>query len=183
MQSTSCEMLGWMKDKLESGLLGEISITSDMQMISHLWQKAERPASYRPLDVKKGKKGSEKAGLLFNIQKTKIMASSPITSWKIDGETMETDLVDRMPVYLWLEVGKFVHEAVIKTIPKEKKKKKQHKKAKRVSEKTLQIVEERREAKGKGERQRYTQLYAEFQRIARREKKAFLKTMQRNRGK
>ena len=111
-------MLGWMKDKLESGLLGEISITSDMQMISHLWQKAERPASYRPLDVKKGKKGSEKAGLLFNIQKTKIMASSPITSWKIDGETMETDLVDRMPVYLWLEVGKFVHEAVIKTIPK-----------------------------------------------------------------
>ena len=52
-------MLGWMKDKLESGLLGEISITSDMQMISHLWQKAERPASYRPLDVKKGEKGSE----------------------------------------------------------------------------------------------------------------------------
>ena len=96
MQSTSCEMLGWMKDKLESGLLGEISITSDMQqMISHLWQKAERPASYRPLDVKKGKKGSEKAGLLFNIQKTKIMASGPITSWKIDGETMEavTDFI------------------------------------------------------------------------------------------
>ena len=144
-----------------------------MQMISHLWQKAERPASYRPLDVKKGKKGSEKAGLLFNIQKTKIMASGPITSWKIDGETMETDLVDRMPVYLRLEVGKFVHEAVIKTIPKKKK----HKKAKWLSEKTLQIVEERREAKGKGERQRYTQLHAEFQRIARREKKAFLKTM------
>ena len=90
MQSTSCEMLGWMKDKLESRLLGEISITSDMQMISHLWQKAERPASYRPLDVKKGEKGSEKAGLLFNIQKTKIMASGPISSWKIDGETMET---------------------------------------------------------------------------------------------
>ena len=95
-------------------------------MTPHLWQKAERPASYRPLDVKKGEKGSEKAGLLFNIQKTKIMASGPISSWKIDGETMETDLVDRMPVYLWLEVGKFVHEAVIKTIPKKKK----HKKAK-----------------------------------------------------
>ena len=42
VQSTSCEMLGWMKDKLESGLLGEISITSDMQMISHLWQKAKK---------------------------------------------------------------------------------------------------------------------------------------------
>ena len=84
-------MLGWMKDKLESGLLREISITSDMQqMISHLWQKAERPASYRPLDVKKGKKGSEKAGLKCNIQKTNIMTSGPITSWQIDGETVET---------------------------------------------------------------------------------------------
>ena len=77
-----------------------------------------------------------------------------------------------MPEYLWLEVGKFVHEAVTKTIPKEKK----HKKAKWLSQKTLQIVEERREAKGKGERQRYTQFNAEFQKIANREKKAFLKT-------
>ena len=77
-----------------------------------------------------------------------------------------------MPEYLWLEVGKFVHEAVTKTIPKKKK----HKKAKWLSQKTLQIVEERREAKGKGERQRYTQFNAEFQRIANREKKAFLKT-------
>ena len=42
MQSTSCEMLGWMKHKLKSRLLGEISITSDMQMIPHLWQKAEK---------------------------------------------------------------------------------------------------------------------------------------------
>ena len=48
----------------------------------------------------KAKKGNEKAGLLINIQKIKIMASGPVTSWKIDGETMETDLVDRMPVYL-----------------------------------------------------------------------------------
>ena len=69
---------------------------------------------------------------------------------------------------------RIVQEPVTKTIPKKKK----HKKAKWLSEKILQIVEERREAKGKGERQRYTQLYAEFQRIARREKKAFLKTMQ-----
>ena len=61
MQSTLCEMLGWMKDKLESRLPGEVSITSDMQMISHLWQKAERPASYRPLD--ESKKGEWKSWL------------------------------------------------------------------------------------------------------------------------
>ena len=58
-----------------------------------------------------------------------------------------------------------------KTIPKKKK----YKKAKLLSEKTLQITEKRRETKGKGERERYTQLSAEFQRIARRDKKAFLK--------
>ena len=59
MQSTSCEMPGWMKHKLESRLPGEISIISDMLT-------------------------------KFNIQKTKIMASGPTTSWQIDGETMET---------------------------------------------------------------------------------------------
>ena len=85
----------------------------------------------------KAKKGNEKAGLLINIQKIKIMASGPVISWKIDGETMETDLVDRMPVYLQLEVGKSVHEAVTKTIPKKKKRKK----AKWLSEEALQISE------------------------------------------
>ena len=70
---------------------------------------------------------------------------------------------------LWMEVHDIVCEAEIKTIPKKKK----CKKAKWLSEEALQITEERREMKGKGERERYTQLNAEFQRIARRDKKAF----------
>ena len=82
MQNTSGEMLGWMKHKLESRLLGEISITSDMQMTPPLWQKGSL--------LMKVKEESEKFGLKLNIQKTKIMASGPITSWQIDGETMET---------------------------------------------------------------------------------------------
>ena len=69
-----------------------------------------------------------------------------------------------------MEVCNIVQETVTKTIPKKKK----CKKAKWLSEKALQIAEERREAKDKGERDRYTQLNAEFQRIARRDKKAFL---------
>ena len=75
-----------------------------------------------------------------------------------------------MPEELWLEVCDFVQETVIKAIPKKKK----CKKAKWLSEKALQIAEKRREAKGKGEKERYTHLNAEFQRIARRDKKAFL---------
>jgi len=75
-----------------------------------------------------------------------------------------------MPEGLWVEVHGNVQEAVIKTIPKKKK----CKKAKWLSEEVLQIVEKRREVKGKGEKERYTHLNAEFQRIARRDKKAFL---------
>ena len=68
-------MPGWMKHTLESRLQGEISITSDMQVTPPLMKvKEER----------------EKAALKLNIQKTKIMAPGPITSWQIDGETMET---------------------------------------------------------------------------------------------
>ena len=74
-----------------------------------------------------------------------------------------------MPEDLWTEVPDIVQEEVIKTIPKEKK----CKKAKWLSEEALQIAEKRREAKGKGQKERYTHLNAEFQRIARREK-AFL---------
>ena len=69
-----------------------------------------------------------------------------------------------------MEVHCIVHEVVTRTIPKKKK----CKKAKWLSEKTLQIDEKRRKVKGKGERERYPQLNAEFQRIARRNKKAFL---------
>ena len=75
-----------------------------------------------------------------------------------------------MPGELWTEVRDIVQEVVIKTIPKEKK----YKKAKWLSEKGLEIAKKRREAKGKREKERYTQLNAEIQRIARRDKKAFL---------
>ena len=75
-----------------------------------------------------------------------------------------------MPEDLWTEVGDIVQEAVIKTIPKKKKGKKE----KWLSEEALQIAEERRDAKGKGKKERYTHLNAKFQRIARRDKKAFL---------
>ena len=80
------------------------------------------------------------------------------------------DLIDRVPEELWTEVCNIVLEAVIKTIPKKKK----CKKAKWLSEEALQIAEERREVKGKGEKERYIHLNAEFQRTARRTKKAFL---------
>ena len=75
-----------------------------------------------------------------------------------------------MPEELWMEVHDTVQEAVIKTIPPKKK----CKKAKWLSEEALKIAEKRREAKGKGEKERYTHLNTEFQRIARRDKKAFL---------
>ena len=72
-------MPGWMKHKLESRLWGEISVTSDMQMTL---QSEEALKSL----LMKVKEESENAGLKLNIQKTKIMASNPITSWQIDGE-------------------------------------------------------------------------------------------------
>ena len=87
MHSTSYEMLGWMKHKLESRLWGEISITSDMQITTTLI--AESKEELKSL-LMKVKEESEKVGLKLKIQKTKIMASGPITSWQIDGETMET---------------------------------------------------------------------------------------------
>ena len=81
------------------------------------------------------------------------------------------DLVDRVPQELWMEVCTIVQELVSKTIPKKKKCKKE----KWFSEEHLQIVEKRREATGKGEKERYTHLNVEFQRLARRNKKAFLR--------
>ena len=82
----------------------------------------------------------------------------------------ELDLIDRMPEELWTEVCIIVQKAVTKTIPKgeKKTKTKRCKKAAQLSEQTLEIVEERKEAKSKGERERYIQLNAEFQRTARR---------------
>ena len=77
------------------------------------------------------------------------------------------DLIDRVPEELWMEVHDIVQEAVIKTILKKKK----CKKAKWLYEEALKIAEKRREANGKGEKEKYTHLNAEFQRIARRDKK------------
>ena len=79
-------------------------------------------------------------------------------------------LIDRVPHEPWMQDGDIVQETGIKTIPK----KKQCKKAKWLSQEVLQIAEKRREAKSKGEMERYTHLNAEFQRIASRDKKAFL---------
>ena len=79
-------MLGWTKHKLESRLPGEISITSDADDTTLMAESEEELKSF----LIKVKVESEKVGLKLNIQKTKIMASGPITSWQIDGETMET---------------------------------------------------------------------------------------------
>ena len=87
--------------------------------------------------------------------------------WQIDSRDQ---MKDREPEELWMEVRLIVQEVVIKTIPKKKK----WEKAKWLSEGALQIAEKRQEAKGKGEKERYTYLNAEFQRIARRDKKDFL---------
>ena len=80
------------------------------------------------------------------------------------------DLIDRVPDELWMEVRDTVQETGIKTIPMEKK----CKKAKWLSEEALQIAVKRREVKSKAEKESYTHLNAEFHRIARRDKKAFL---------
>ena len=74
-----------MKHKLESRLLGEISITSDIQVTTLMAESEEELKSL----LMKVKEESETVGLKLNIQETKIMASCPITSWQIDGETME----------------------------------------------------------------------------------------------
>ena len=79
------------------------------------------------------------------------------------------DLIDRVPEELWVEVCDIVQKAVIKTIPKKKKCKKE----KWLTDEALKVTE-KREAKGKGEKESYSHLNAEFQRIARRDKKAFL---------
>ena len=80
---------------------------------------------------------------------------------------MGLDQIDRVPEELWTEVRNIVQVAIIKTTPRKKN-------AKWLSEEALQIAEKRREVKGKGEKERYTPLNAEFQRVAKRDEKAFL---------
>ena len=87
MQSTSWEMLDWMKHKLESRLPGEISVTSDNADDTILMAEGEEELKSLLMKVKEK---SEKVGLKLSIQKTKIMASGPIASWEIDRETVET---------------------------------------------------------------------------------------------
>ena len=95
-------MLGWKKLKLDSRLPGEISITSDMLMITTLMAESEEELKILLMKVKEE---SAKVGLKLNIQKTKIMASGPITSWQIDEETMEivsiSMEIDRETLFSW----------------------------------------------------------------------------------
>ena len=102
-----------------------------------------------------------KALYLFNI---------PTPTVEVANRFKGLDLTDRVPEEIWMGVRDIVQEAAIKTIPKKKK----CKKAKWFSEEGLQIAVNRREAKGKGEKEKYTHLNAKFQRIARRDKKDFL---------
>ena len=87
MQSTPWETLGWMKHKLESRLPGEI--INNLRYADYTTHMAESKEELKSL-LMKVKEESEKVGLKLNIQKTKITASGPITSWQIDGETLET---------------------------------------------------------------------------------------------
>ena len=86
LQSISCEMPGWMTHKLESRLLGKISAIRYLDDTTLIAEIKEELKSL----LMKVREESKRAGLKLNIQKTKIMASSPITSWQIDGEKMET---------------------------------------------------------------------------------------------
>ena len=88
MQSTSCKMPGWMNHKLESRLQSGRNI-NDLIYADDTTLTAESEEEVKSL-LMKVKEESEKGGLKVNIQKMKIMASSPITSWEIDGETMKT---------------------------------------------------------------------------------------------
>ena len=82
MQSTSCRIPDWITHKLESRLLGEISTTSSMQMVTTLMAESEEDLKCLLMKMKEER---EKSGLKLNIKKTKIMASGPVTSWQIDG--------------------------------------------------------------------------------------------------
>ena len=103
VQSTSWETLDWKKHKLKSRLPGEISIISNADDTTLMAESEEE----LKILLMKVKEESEKVGLKLNIQKTKIMASGPITSWEIDGETMETvtDLILGAPKSLQMVIA------------------------------------------------------------------------------
>ena len=122
---------------------------------------------YRGLECKSRKSRTS----VHSLSGTLSIRSSPLNLFSLPLYSHKgLDLIDRVPDELWTEVHDIVQETGIKTIPMEKK----YKKAKWLSEEDLQIAVKRREAKSKGEKERYKHLNAEFQRIARSGKKAFL---------
>ena len=87
IQSAKCKMPGWMNHKLESRLPGEVSVTSDTQMTPHLkWRGTKE-------HLDEGKEGEWKSWLKFNVQKMKIMTSGPITSWQIERNNGNSDIL------------------------------------------------------------------------------------------
>ena len=131
---------------------------------SWLWLRSW--TCYCQIQTKLKKAG--KTTILFSYDLSQILYDSTV---EVRNRFKGLELIDRVPEELWTEVHDIVQETVIKTIPDRKK----WKKAKQLSEEALQIAEKRREAKGKVEKGRYTHLNVEFQRIARRDKKAFLR--------
>ena len=100
MQSMSQEIPGWMKHKLKSRLLGEISTTSDTQMIPLQWQKSEEELKSRLMKVKKE---SVQADLKLSIKKSKIMAFGPITSWQMEKKCKQWQILFSLaPKSLWI---------------------------------------------------------------------------------
>jgi len=151
----------------------------DYILCSHIWRSSIQSAKTRPgADC-----GSDHEHLIakFRLKLKKVEKTTRPFRYNVNqipyDYTVEVrnrfkglDLIDRVPDELWMEVCDIVQETGIKTIPKKKK----CKKAKWLSEEALQIAVKRREGKSKGEKERYSHLKAEFQRIARRDKKAFL---------
>ena len=129
------------------------------------WTRSSTALLPHAKEVKRGRKDHPDRGRLFTV--TNITSDYTV---EVRDRLKESDLIDRVPEELWMEVPDTVQETGIKTIPKKKK----CKKAKCLSEEALQIAEKRREVKSKGEKERYSHLNAEFQRIAWRDKKAFL---------
>ena len=139
---------------------------------SWLWLRSWTP--YCQIQASMKKVGKTTSPFRYDISQSLYNYTEKVTN-RFKG----LDLIDRVPEELWTEVHDIVQEAVIETVSKKKK----YKKIKWLSEVVFQIAWKRREAKSKGEKERYTHQNAEFQRIAGRGKKAFLSSMQKNRGK
>ena len=157
---------------------GEYQNQTDSILCSQRWRSSIQPAKTRPgadcgsdheLLIAKFRLKLKKVGKTTRLFRYDLNQSLMTIQWKWD-RFKGIDLIDRMPDELWTEVCNIVQETGIKIIPKRKK----CKKAKWLSEEALQIAVKRREMKSKGEKERYIHLNAEFQRIARRDKKAFL---------